>query len=288
MPPLRQNRICSVDGCSRPHDGHGFCQTHRKQVIEFGEIRPIRARSSQGPRPCSFAGCINEATSRGLCASHAKQLRTKGVLKPLAKRRPRAAQSCSFDGCDQAYYGKGYCAAHYQQKFRYGLEVLHPVGDRKLPRPPCAYERCDRRSSRGNYCAGHKGQLDRGAPLTPLRGTLPWIIWRFESLEREGRHGCWLWDAVNARGYPTCNLRYKDEKYTLAHRLAYAIFNGDLPKGVAVHHSCGVLRCVNPLHLVAADHVSNTLESLERKAYRARIAQLEVELQKLRNDDEGN
>jgi hypothetical protein len=93
-----------------------------------------------------------------------------------------------------------------------------------------------------------------------------------------------MWETTNARGYPSCNVRFEERKFSLAHRLSYVVFNGNLPDGVAVHHTCGTPRCVNPAHLQAADHAENTLESLERKAYRSRIAELETELKKIRTD----
>ncbi|WP_149030425.1 hypothetical protein [Kitasatospora sp. MBT66] len=50
---------------------------------------------------------------------------------------------------------------------------------------------------------------------------------------------------------------------------------------IPIHHKCAVRACVNPLHLQAVTPVENTAEMLERKALKARIAELEAELARL-------
>lgn len=33
---MAKKRLCSVDGCGKPHDGHGFCSTHKYRFKRYG------------------------------------------------------------------------------------------------------------------------------------------------------------------------------------------------------------------------------------------------------------
>jgi len=62
---------------------------------------------------------------------------------------------------------------------------------------------------------------------------------------------CWLWTAATVGAgpdnmYPALQWNGKIRR---AHRLAYLYWNGPIPKGKEVHHTCGVKLCVNPDHL---------------------------------------
>jgi HNH endonuclease len=62
---------------------------------------------------------------------------------------------------------------------------------------------------------------------------------------------CWLWTRpLNPSGYAYFFLNGKS---VLAHRAAYALFVGRIPKGLVVDHvvdrGCVHLHCVNPAHL---------------------------------------
>lgn len=58
---------------------------------------------------------------------------------------------------------------------------------------------------------------------------------------------CWLWiGAITKSGYGVFSI---DKKYIRAHRGAYLLYKGEIPKNMFVLHCCDVRNCVNPLHL---------------------------------------
>lgn len=63
---------------------------------------------------------------------------------------------------------------------------------------------------------------------------------------------CWLWTASRDKdGYGkfAVGLGGKRQVHTRAHRFAYESFNGPIPDGMVVCHSCDNPPCCNPAHL---------------------------------------
>lgn len=90
---------------------------------------------------------------------------------------------------------------------------------------------------------------------------------RFESkFIPEPMSGCWLWDASQNRdGYG--NFRFRD-KILNAHRVAWYIYRGAIPRGVQVLHKCDIRSCVNPQHLYLGSQRDNVLDCENRKRAR--------------------
>lgn len=71
---------------------------------------------------------------------------------------------------------------------------------------------------------------------------------------------CWKWvGAKRPSGYG--NVRV-NKKYMSAHRVAFAIANGDIPDGYIVCHICDNPPCCNPSHLMLGTVKSNAADML--------------------------
>lgn len=68
----------------------------------------------------------------------------------------------------------------------------------------------------------------------------------------QGDH--WIWKGNLANGYGVFYLELKRQG---AHRAAYKLFKGDIPKGMCVCHTCDIPLCCNPEHLFLGTHKEN-------------------------------
>ena len=62
--------------------------------------------------------------------------------------------------------------------------------------------------------------------------------------------GCWVWNGtINRGGYGVLTVGGRCGAKKYAHRVAYELFVGPIPKGKELDHLCRNRWCVNPSHL---------------------------------------
>ena len=80
--------------------------------------------------------------------------------------------------------------------------------------------------------------------------------------------GCWIWIAARwPDGYGA--FRSGDRKVR-AHRWSYVHHKGPIPDGLILDHLCRNPSCVNPYHLEAVTHQTNTLRGIGPAAIHAK------------------
>ena len=86
---------------------------------------------------------------------------------------------------------------------------------------------------------------------------------RFWSKTTPVKSGCIEWTASKKDGYGIFN---RDGKNTiLAHRMAWILEYGELPKGSVVMHICDNPSCVNVKHLRVGTHADNVADKIAKK-----------------------
>jgi hypothetical protein len=75
--------------------------------------------------------------------------------------------------------------------------------------------------------------------------TPEFCLWR--KVDKSNLNGCWIYTGHKDKdGYGRCNYNRKFDK---AHRVAWIVTHGEIPKGISVCHKCDNPPCCNPDHL---------------------------------------
>ena len=84
----------------------------------------------------------------------------------------------------------------------------------------------------------------------------------WSKVEKSTPTQCWNWlGAKKPAGYGNVRI---NRVYKNAHRVAWELTYGDIPKGMHVLHSCDNTSCCNPHHLMLGTSVSNRIDMVRK------------------------
>jgi predicted XRE-type DNA-binding protein len=134
----------------------------------------------------------------------------------------------------------------------------------------CAFNECERDSKSKGYCDMHYRRLlkrgnvnDYGSKKVDLGNAIE----RFNKKYQIQENGCWLWTSgtrLNGKGVPYPRHWTDDFKSIGAHRFAYELAHGAIPKGMYVCHKCDTPLCVNSDHLFVGTHNDNMRDMVQK------------------------
>lgn len=71
--------------------------------------------------------------------------------------------------------------------------------------------------------------------------------------------------AIGGNGYPQIG---KNKKRFRMNRFIYEFFNGEIPEGLHIRHTCDNKICINPNHLITGTHQQNMQDAKERDLFK--------------------
>lgn len=113
-------------------------------------------------------------------------------------------------------------------------------------------------------CQNREGQRRKNTKARIARAESKPSTWdRFWGMVEKSDE-CWLWTGYREKkfGYGRCSHRSFPEY--MAHRCAWYLVNGPIPKGLHVLHRCDVPNCVRPDHLFLGTHTDNMRDCNEK------------------------
>ena len=116
-------------------------------------------------------------------------------------------------------------------------------------------------------------------------GRFPESFWA--KMDIRGPDDCWNWTACKTTtGYGMLGHRGDGKHRWRAHRMAYFLTHGKIPKGMCVLHRCDNRLCCNPKHLWLGTYKDNARDMWAKgRAYTPRPQGEEHGMHKLRESD---
>lgn len=125
-----QQRLCTVDGCSRVLRARGYCATHWARWRRYG-VPHLPQKVTYDI--CTAEDCTNQPRTSASphCEKHYYRLRRTGKLTVDNPQRPHRG-ICTIEDCDEVDIGPhGLCARHRMRMLRHG----DPLAFRPNPMP---------------------------------------------------------------------------------------------------------------------------------------------------------
>jgi hypothetical protein len=134
----------------------------------------------------------------------------------------------------------------------------------------CTIDGCEKPAGRVRYtCYMHYTRIQRtgdagGARRTTVAADAPLAERMAHSGWDVTPTGCWEWRGQRVhRGYGKVSIG--ENRQTYAHRAAWSLANGPIPRGMLIRHTCDNPPCVNPDHLLLGTHRDNMRDMVERE-----------------------
>ncbi|ASN67307.1 hypothetical protein 7AX2_9 [uncultured phage] len=67
---------CSVDGCAKPHQARGYCESHYRKLLKYGDAEYVKPMFV--PDRCKADACKRNAECQGYCKAHYARLLRHG------------------------------------------------------------------------------------------------------------------------------------------------------------------------------------------------------------------
>jgi hypothetical protein len=290
---VRQSARCAHQGCDEKPKRRGYCEKHVRRQIKHGETTDPRERrfwaqiDRRGPEECwPWLGYVHPKTGYGQFGARAGTRLPHRVayeyvngLIPDGLVLDHLCHTLDVD-----------CASTNECPHRRccNPEHLEPVTRREniargrggdswgyvpeeAPARPhveksavCAQcQRPDKPVYKRGLCRPcYRCWLKDPAVERPSQRTPEQRFWA----KVEKTPTCWLWVAsINSKtGYGQFSRRHGEP--VDAHRFAYELTHGPVPKNHDVHHVCHRRRCVNPAHLEAVTRSANLRLRKDRRA----------------------
>lgn len=152
----KPTRICSIDGCGKPHKSRGWCNPHYRRWLTYGD--PLGGGDMRVTTPedglCTIAGCEKVYYARGLCAMHnARRVRngdpllTRRFFDPDAAFKARTRHEGDCIVWTGSRKGKGYGSLRVDGRMvlahRYAWERVNgPIPEDRVIDHICHNKRC--------------------------------------------------------------------------------------------------------------------------------------------------